>query len=374
MEQPNSRAEIPSFGIDATRCRISDEWTYRGMRLLVIENSEIRVVVVPDKGSDIVSFRHQPTNTEFLWESPLGLRNPAQYVPTVALPEGPFHDLYEGGWQELLPGAGGFAPQPYAGALIGLHGEVALYPWKCAIELDTPDEVRARLSVETIRAPFRIEKRLTLRRGEARLIVEETLTNLGDEECPFMWGHHPVFGAPFLSEGCVVDVPAEQLLTPRTEADAPFQPASRLPSNREFAWPLAKTIAGAEVDLSRVPGPAGRTADLAYLTGLREGWAAITNPARGVGFGFAFDPSVFRYVWLWQPYGGAWGSPWFGRVYACGVEPHSSWPVQGLSEAIKNGSALKLGPRQTLSTTIVATVFRGQGVERISPTGEVTPR
>jgi len=200
------------------------------------------------------------------------LRSPAKYVPSVQLPEGPFHDLYEGGWQELLPGAGGLTPQPYAGSLVGLHGEVALYPWKCDLEVDSASVVRARLSVETLRAPFRLEKWLTLRRGEPRLIIDERLTNLGDEECPFMWGHHVVFGAPFLSADCTIDVPADRVLTPLTEGDAPFQPTSRLPSNREFAWPDAETIGGATVDLSKVPDPSIRTADLAYLTGLREGW------------------------------------------------------------------------------------------------------
>ena len=355
-------------------CRISDEWTYRGMRMLILENSELRVVVVPDKGSDIVSFRHQPSNTEFLWESPIGLRNPAHYVPTVSAPEGPFHDLYEGGWQELLPGAGGFTPQSYLGALIGLHGEVALLPWHCAIERDTPDEVRARLTVETVRSPFRVEKWLTLRKGEARLVIEERLTNLGDEEVPFMWGHHPVFGQPFLEPSCQIDVPAGRVLTPLTEDGSPFQPSSRLPSNREFSWPIVQTIEGETVDLSRVPDPAIRTADLVYLTDLRDGWLAITNQDRKVGFGLAFDPSVFRYVWLWQPYGGAWGAPWYGRIYACGLEPHSSWPVQGLGEAIKNGSVLRLGPRQSFETKFVAMVFQGVGVAHISPDGDVSTR
>ncbi len=355
-------------------CRVSDEWTYRGMKVLVIENGEIRVVVVPDKGSDIVSFRHQPTGTEFMWESPIGLRNPAKYVPTVSSPEGPFHDLYEGGWQELLPGAGGFTPQSYQGSLIGLHGEVALLPWDCSVELDTPDEVRARLSVETYRSPFRLEKRLTLRKGEARLIVEETLTNLGDEEAPCMWGHHSVFGQPFLGADCVIDVPADKLITPITKDDSPFLPTSRLKPNREAKWPSAELIKGGTADLSRVPDPNGRTVDLAYITGLREGWAAITNQKTEIGFGLAFDPQIFKYIWLWQPYGGAFGSPWFGRIFACGIEPQSSYPVQGLETAIENGTALKLAPRSSIQSKLVATVYRGRGVTRIAPDGEVATR
>ena len=44
--------------------------------------------------------------------------------------------------------------------------------------------------------------------GRPDLIVQERLTNTGEGEMPYMWGHHPAFGAPFLGPECWIDAPA----------------------------------------------------------------------------------------------------------------------------------------------------------------------
>ena len=51
-------------------CRVSDAWTFRGLKTAVIENELLRVVVLIDKGADIYQFVHKPTDTDFLWRSP----------------------------------------------------------------------------------------------------------------------------------------------------------------------------------------------------------------------------------------------------------------------------------------------------------------
>ncbi len=54
-------------------CRISDAWTYRGLKTVVLENELIRVVVLADKGADVYSFVHKPSDTDFMWRSPSGV-------------------------------------------------------------------------------------------------------------------------------------------------------------------------------------------------------------------------------------------------------------------------------------------------------------
>src|SRR5690606_20223398 len=104
-------------------CRLT-EWIYRGLRTLTLENELLRVTFLVDKGTDIIEFLHKPTDTDFMWRSPLGVRNPATFVPTAARPDGAFLDYYEGGWQECLPTGGDEVP--YAGTVFGVHGEVCL--------------------------------------------------------------------------------------------------------------------------------------------------------------------------------------------------------------------------------------------------------
>ena len=58
-----------------------------------------------------------------------------------------------------------------------------------------------------------------------------------------------------------------------------------------------------------------RSVDVVFFKELAEGWYAITNQKSGVGFGMAWDKSVFKYLWMWQVYGGHNDYPWYGRTY-----------------------------------------------------------
>ena len=136
-------------------CRISDAWTLAGMRTLIFENELLRVVVLIDKGSDIIEFRYKPLDLDFLYFAPGGLRNPRQH--TLSAPStGPFLDYYSGGWNEILPNGGPHIN--YQGAELGQHGEVSLIPWEYAIVADSPQKVAARLWVRPVRTPVFLEK------------------------------------------------------------------------------------------------------------------------------------------------------------------------------------------------------------------------
>ena len=87
-------------------CRISDAWAYRGLKTAIIENKILRVVVLIDKGADIYQLVHKPTDTDFLWRSPWGVRDPSKFIPTTGSPTNVWLDVYEGGWQTVLPGGG----------------------------------------------------------------------------------------------------------------------------------------------------------------------------------------------------------------------------------------------------------------------------
>ena len=76
-------------------CRISDSWTYRGHKTAIIENEILRVVVLIDKGADIYEFLHKPSDTDFVWRSPWGVRDPKQFVPTTGSGTELWLDQYE---------------------------------------------------------------------------------------------------------------------------------------------------------------------------------------------------------------------------------------------------------------------------------------
>lgn len=332
-------------------CRLTTDLTFRGMRTVVLENQLLRITVLIDKGTDIIEFLYKPRDLDLMWRSPLGVRNPAKIVASSARSDGAFLDFFQGGWQEILPNGG--APATHANAEFGLHGEISLVPWEYQITEDHPGRVSLRLWVRTYRTPFYLEKSFTLIEHQPVLLISERLVNEGHERLPFMWGHHPGFGAPLLEAGARIHLPAEKLVVHEPD----YHPNARLEPAYQGAWPLARSKEGEMIDISHVLGPEQKSVDLLYATKLRDGWAALVNPKRNIGVGLAFSKEVFRTVWLWQVYGGYTGSPWFGRTYNLGLEPWSSYPSSGLNEAMRRGTELWLDPNEELHVELAATVF-----------------
>ena len=52
---------------------------------------------------------------------------------------------------------------------------------------------------------------MRLEAGSPILHIRERITNHAGEAMDCMWSHHPAYGAPFLSEHCVIDSDARSL-------------------------------------------------------------------------------------------------------------------------------------------------------------------
>lgn len=350
-------------------CRISDDWTYKGMRTVVLENELLRVVVLADKGTDIVEFRYKPLDMDYMLTLPGGIRNPAHDVPSAAT-DLTFLDYYSGGWNEILPSGG--PPSMYGEADLGQHGEISLIPWESAIVEDTPARVAVRFRVRTVRTPFLLEKTLALESGSAVLHIEETLTNEGGQPVHCMWGQHVAFGRPFLDEGAVVDVPARGF---HVGDPMPGYEPRRFQPGAQSSWPQVPTPTGGTDDASRMPAYGEMQAqEMAYIVELEDGWYAITNPERQTGFALRFDHQLYPYIWYWQQLGDvAQGYPWWGRTHCMALEPWTSYPGTGLASAVDNGTALLLQPGQQVHTTLRAIAYAGlERVTNVTPEGIVS--
>jgi hypothetical protein len=344
------------------------QYQTHGQRLLFLENELLRVGVLVDKGADVFEFLFKPTDTEFMLHTLHGLTKPVvQSIASTAW--GSFLDYYEGGWQEILPSGG--PPCTYKGVEFGLHGEISTIPWEYRIELDTVEEIRATLEVRPFRIPLHLEKSLTLRRGEPILIIEETLENEGREPVELMWGHHPAFGAPFLSPSCRVDLPEGDLLLEVFEEGS----GTRISRAGRYPWPTVPDSQGVPIDFSRPDAAGTGHEDLGYLVNLPEGWYAITNQELEVGFALSWSLEAFPYLWIWRQFNQSAGYPWYGRVYTVALEPWSSYPSAGLVKAIDNGTARVLEPGQSVQASLRAIAYQGaQRVAGVSSSGEISAR
>ena len=344
-------------------CRISLDYTYKDMRIAYLENELLRVGILLDKGADIFDFTFKPRDLDFMWQSPIPFQKP--FVATSALPEGAFHDYYYGGWQEVLPSAG-WASEPYMGTFQGLHGEVSLLPFEAAVVEDSPERVAVRTRVRTYRTPLALERTMSLEKGKAALFIHERLTNESEAEFAIMWGHHPAVGAPFLDENCVVRTPAKKVEI------AAYHPNGLWKPGGDYDFPMVPNRRTGQIqDITRVLPKEASSVDVVFFKELTEGWYTLTNEKTNVGLGMAWDAKLFKYLWMWQVYGGHNDYPWYGRTYNCALEPFTSYPPGGIMNAIKNGSALFMKPNEVIDTQLVAVAYEGAKGNRVNPDGTV---
>jgi len=325
-------------------CRVSDAYSFMKSRLLVMENDKLRISILLDKGSDIIEFLHKPTDTDFIWRSPLKHADMYKYIQSIPN-HIDFRDYYLGGWQEMFPvGADGFA---LTGARIGNHGELWGLPWNCSIIEDTANEVKVKLWTHTIRTPFYVEKTLTLKSKESALSIHETIANLGQVDLGVMWGHHPAFGEAFLDEHCAVFAPAKSMIDP---------------AKNRYSWPIHDGQ-----DYSRVLPKNSDQWNMYYLNDLSEGWYALINQKKRIGFGLVWDKDIFKYLWFWGCYNYKNISPWYGRAYTIALEPFTSLPYPVDPETLFTIPAGK-----SISTEFKAIVIAGKtSIQGISAEGEV---
>ncbi|WP_150954630.1 hypothetical protein [Microbacterium testaceum] len=179
--------------------------------------------------------------------------------------------------------------------------------------------------------------------------VEQSVTNVGTVDTPFLWGHHPTFPA---IPGAQVDVPigAAVSVEPATPGDL---------TSTDFSWPLARNRTGAQIDVSFLPHEPG--VRLLYLHKLTAGWTALRNPpgADSPGVAISWDVAAHPFLWLWLQNGDP-GFPWFGRARMIGLEPQRAWPFDGLAGAVSRGQAVVVAPGQTVHSWLTMTLLSSE--------------
>jgi hypothetical protein len=333
----------------------------RSIETVSLENELVRATVLVNKGADIYELRWKPADIDVLWKSPWGLLDPGYQLPSSTSGQS-WLDAYEGGWQILFPSGAG--PSEHMSAELPFHGEASLAAWtlESADVVDGAAEVQ--LSVRLRRSPFRLQRTMRLEADQSALVISELIRNEGGEPVEYMWGHHPAFGAPFLSGACVIDTGARAL-----EADDSYASAlSPLALSERMAWPMAGSV-----DLSIVPGQEQPRTMLGYLRDFESGWYAITNRELGFGVGLVWPAEILPYAWMWQEMHATSGFPWYRGCYVMAIEPNTSLPGQGLRAVMdKTGTHRTLAPGSTAELELRAVLYEStEGVHVIDPRGRV---
>lgn len=305
---------------------------------VTLATDTVSVTLTPGRGLDVLRIVDVASGVDVLFHTPWGRRDPVSFPP-LASREADWLARYPGGWQVLLPTAGGERAREDSPE--GFHGEACIVPW--TIEELSPDACRA--SVDLVTAPLRVER--DVRVAGATLTIRESVTNLAPDPQPYHWVHHPAFGAPLLGPGTEFDVPAEAIIlggdgTPGVRA----------------SWPTIE-LEGERVDLSRIPERDRPRALFGVLAEFREGRYAIRNRELGLGVEVTWDLAVFPYAWFWQELSASPGYPWFRRAYVTAIEPATVIPGSGVTGGHPHGEPRWIDGGAQVSTELTLTLTRG---------------
>lgn len=331
----------------------SDKWTYNGIRTLVMESAGLRVEILLDLGATISTIKHKKSDINLLYRHHKDFRPFASVLDNFPR-EDSLHTYFGGGYFEALPNAG-YTSLQANGVKQGLHGELPFIPFDCQI-VDHDDAVEAVLSSNFYRYPFKLQKRITLSANDPqKLLINEKLTNNSPLGIQYSWLHHPTFGAPFISEDVVIDVPAEGIMV---HEFGNIVPDSSLESGYKGKWPFARRKDGKMEDLTRYPKSGTQnTVDVVYLPSIKEPYYSIFNKRLNLGINFHWDSEMFPHIWYWRPVGGGKGDPWFGTIYALSLEIASSYPASGLDDQVANKTAKTIQGRSSIETSVSLEVF-----------------
>lgn len=325
--------------------RVDADYTWRGFRAVVLENRALRAMFLPELGGKLWSLIDKRHDREVLWHNPRLQPRPAQYGAA-------YDDWFCGGWDELFPND---APTAHAGEPYPDHGEWWAMPFDVEI-IRSSDECGIRLRRTGVVTNTAIQKTITLRAGESQLRMAYALTNHSYKPLDYLWKLHPAMPVTPASR---IDMPVRQVIV-----DAGFR--DRLGGDvDQFTWPWADTRNG-RVDMRLIPPETARTCDFYYGVDLTAGWCALTDTQNRWGAGLAFDPHVFRSVWVFGAYGG------WRDLYATILEPCTGYPYR-LEDAVAAGTASRIDAGHTLHTHVNFVLYHDvTHVSHISMDGLVT--
>ena len=270
--------------------------TYKDVDGIVLENSELRAILLPQSGSKIASIMYKPREAELLWQESDAKFPKSEYGQ-------PFGRAQSFGFDEMFPtiNACRYAGGVWDGVPLPDHGEVWSLPWHYEIEGE-----RLRLWVYGVRLPYLLEKTVAL--NDNTLTIEYAVTNLSPFPLDYLWAAHPLFN---LTPGARLLLPPAMTKILNAYSGEPLRDYGRL-----YDFPAATLDDGRVVDLATLAAPDGVGRQKYYFAApLSEGWCGLRDPGRNLAIRLSFPPEVVRYLGIWFNQG------WWEQQYNVALEP-----------------------------------------------------
>jgi hypothetical protein len=283
-----------AFAADAPHAALGS--TFEGHPAATLGNGKIEIAVLK-QGSTIASIvlRDDAGKLSPLWNP---IRMSREQGRTANFNPGLGHFV-------CVDGFGPVSPEERAAGMPG-HGEAHLQDFEIRPAVDDGTAVLT-MSAKLPLVQENFTRTFRMREGENVVYVESQLENFLSFDRPVNWAEHATIGSPWLESGVtVVDVSGSKSQTrpwPAAEG-AGNQMQRRLPSGKDFTWPLAPGINGETIDMRQAPqNPHYRDHATTLLDPSREfAWVTAINPARRQILGYLFRRSDYPWLQTWGDY------------------------------------------------------------------------
>jgi len=293
----------------------------RSIERIVLENSTMRVTVLPSLGGKIASIIVLPSGEELLQQPLQPYAHRTRYMT--------FDASDASGWDECLPSVAACEVQTSSGTLsVPDHGDF----WQVEWETISHDGNVLEMSADGFSLPLRFNKILHL--DGNRLCVDYRLQNLSGETVEYVWSAHPLFA---VEEGDRIVLP-DSIREVIVEGSAQHRLGK---AGSKQAWPIAATTNGNHSDLSVAGNITDGIGDKLFAAAPREGWCALERHGRRIEL--RFDPERSPYLGLWICYGG-WPENGARRQQCIALEACTA-EGDSLAVATKQGRARSLPSR-----------------------------
>ncbi|MCL2812925.1 MAG: aldose 1-epimerase family protein [Clostridia bacterium] len=293
----------------------------RGMRIVDVRaGSGFSFTVLPDRGLDIAHCEYQGVPLAFV--SKTGLVSPYLYEHGGT----GFLRSFTGGLLTTCGYTHMGAAGMDEGETLGLHGRATalLADDLCVRKEWQGDDYLLEVSGTLRQSAFFAEhitlgRKITVKAGEQKLLIEDTYENNGFNTQPFMLLYHINFGYPIVSPDSVLItsgadvIPRDDDAASGLDQHARFEPPTHNYREQVFYHHMHKTQDG-------------------------KAWACILNKKMDLGAYVRYDTTELPYLIQWKQMGQG--------DYVCGLEPGNTYP-EGRAAARERGQLRYIEPGET---------------------------
>lgn len=303
------------------KCRVKKK-CISGIDVLYLESDLLRVSILAGKGGEIYEMIYKPLEMDILLKTPGRL---TQYEGRDLSRERLtwYSELFTGGWIDVLPG---MAIYKDINVTMEAAGIAATMPWNYEIVSECGESAAVRLFVDLPVVPISVEKTITVKQGDARLLVSERIINKGDAPICFTWVQHSAFGGSFLDEDVEIILPDHQL-----------------------GMPMRATPPEVEGHDLRVPLPRGAEANVFItLRELSEYRFALRNHKKGIEVIMDWDGEAFPCLRCWYRSS--------KDIYTVALEP-GNYYASSFDDTFKIGCHATLEPGQSMEAWVGCGIY-----------------